>query len=137
MKKKVAPSRRSFLKTASLAATAITIVPRHVLGQGQTPPSQKLNIAAIGVGGMGSGDVESCAKAGENIVALCDPDKNYLAENAKKYPGAKLLNRPVVSWRPSMMLSVTSVPTELAKLITVAPNVATGTPGAVRTQFEG
>ena len=39
---------------------------------------------------MGSGDVASCAQAGENIVALCDPDKNHLAENAKKYPGAKL-----------------------------------------------
>ena len=83
-------SRRSFLKTTSVAATAITIVPRHVLGQGQTPPSQKLNIAAIGVGGMGSGDVASCAQAGENIVALCDPDRNHLAENAKKHPGAKL-----------------------------------------------
>src|SRR5689334_16024451 len=83
-------SRRSFLKTASVATTAVTIVPRHVFGQGQTPPSEKLNIAAIGVGGMGSGDVASCAKAGQNIVALCDPDRNHLAENAKKYPGAKL-----------------------------------------------
>jgi predicted dehydrogenase len=85
-----AASRRSFLKTASVATTAITIIPRHVLGQGQTPPSQKLNIAAIGVGGMGSGDVASCAQAGQNIVALCDPDKNHLTENGKKYPGAKL-----------------------------------------------
>src|SRR5512140_3685760 len=83
-------NRRSFLKTASVAATAITIVPRHVLGQGQKPPSEKLNIAGIGLGGMGSGDVASCAEAGENIVALCDPDRNHMAENAKKYPGAKL-----------------------------------------------
>src|SRR5215470_7720509 len=83
-------SRRNFLKTASVAATAMTIIPRHVLGRGQTPPSQKLNIAGIGVGGMGSGDVASCAQAGENIVALCDPDRNHLDVNAKKYPGAKL-----------------------------------------------
>ncbi len=83
-------SRRSFLKTASVAATAVTIIPRHVLGQGQTPPSQKLNIAGIGVGGMGSGNVASCAQAGENIVALCDPDRNHLADNARKCPGAKL-----------------------------------------------
>src|SRR5215471_588041 len=83
-------SRRKFLKTATIATTAITIIPRHVLGQGQTPPSQKLNIAAIGVGGMGSGDIASCAQAGENIVALCDPDGNALAANAKKSPGAKL-----------------------------------------------
>ena len=87
---KVSSSRRSFLKTASVATTAITLIPRHVLGQGQTPPSQKLNIASIGLGGMGSGDVDSCAQAGENIVALCDPDRNHLAANARKYPGAKL-----------------------------------------------
>jgi hypothetical protein len=77
-------SRRSFLKTTSVVATGITIIPRQVLGQGQTPPSQKLNIAGIGVGGMGSGDVASCAKVGENIVALCDPDRNHLAGNPKK-----------------------------------------------------
>lgn len=82
-------SRRNFLKTASVAATAISVVPRHVLGQGQKPPSEKLNIAAIGVGGMGAGDLSSCAQAGENIVALCDPDQNHLAQNARKYPGAK------------------------------------------------
>ncbi|MBN2505194.1 MAG: Gfo/Idh/MocA family oxidoreductase [Verrucomicrobia bacterium] len=83
-------SRRSFLKAASAAATAFTIVPRHVLGQGQTPPSQKLHVAAIGVGGMGRGDVASCAQAGENIVALCDPDRSHLDALAKKYPGARL-----------------------------------------------
>lgn len=83
-------SRRTFLKTATAASAAMTLIPRHVLGQGQTPPSEKLNIAGIGLGGMGTGDVASCAQAGHNIVALCDPDRSYLAENAKKYPGAKL-----------------------------------------------
>jgi len=90
MNKSRKPSRRTFLKTASVVTAAITIVPRHVLGQGQTPPSQKLNVAGIGLGGMGSGDISSCAQAGENIVALCDPDKNHLNQNAKKYPGARL-----------------------------------------------
>jgi hypothetical protein len=86
----VSSPRRSFLKTASGATTAITLIPRHVLGQGHIPPSQKLNIAGIGVGAMGSGDVASCAQAGENIAALCDPDRNHLADNAKKYPSTKL-----------------------------------------------
>jgi len=36
---------------------------------------------------MGSGDIASCAKAGENLVDL---DKNDLNENAKKYPGGNL-----------------------------------------------
>ena len=52
-------SRRQAL--AAGAATAVfTIVPRHVLGgPGQNPPSERLNVAGVGVGGMGSGDIRS------------------------------------------------------------------------------
>jgi len=46
-------SRRSFIRNTSLAASGFFIVPRHVLGRGFIPPSDKLNIAAIGVGGKG------------------------------------------------------------------------------------
>lgn len=82
-------SRREAIKTGAVAAAAFTIVPRHVLGgQGQTPPSEKLNIAGVGLGGMGSGDIRSVA--GENIVALCDVDEQALARNAKDFPKAKL-----------------------------------------------
>ena len=46
--------RRSFLKTAAATALGIQIIPRHVLGgDGHTPPSEKLNLASIGVGGQG------------------------------------------------------------------------------------
>ena len=41
--------------------------------RGQTPPSGKLNIAAIGIGGMGRNNIAKCA-VNENIVALCDVD---------------------------------------------------------------
>ena len=48
-------SRRRFLGAAGGAVIGIQIVPRHVLGgPGQTPPSEKLNIAGIGAGGIGS-----------------------------------------------------------------------------------
>ncbi len=74
---------------AGAAAAAWTIVPRHVLGgEGQTPPSEKLNIAGVGVGGMGSGDIR--AVASENIVALCDVDQRALDRNAPQFPKAKL-----------------------------------------------
>ena len=55
-KKKRSISRREFIgKTA--AAAAFTIVPRYVLGgNGYTAPSDKLNMACIGVGGMGYKD---------------------------------------------------------------------------------
>ena len=49
-------NRRKFLGIAATAAT-VTIVPRHVLGGGRTmAPSDKMNIAGIGVGGMGGGN---------------------------------------------------------------------------------
>ncbi|MGQ9574822.1 MAG: Gfo/Idh/MocA family protein [Thermoguttaceae bacterium] len=81
-------SRRRAI-AAGAAAAAVTIVPRHVLGgAGQAPPSETLNIAGVGLNGMGAGDIRSCAS--ENIVALCDVDQNVLAREAKHFPKAKL-----------------------------------------------
>ncbi len=81
-------SRRRFLATTATTA-AVTIVPRHVLGgPGHTPPSEKLNIAGIGIGGMGKGNLRQLES--ENIVALCDVDHNYAAGTFKRYPKAKV-----------------------------------------------
>lgn len=81
-------SRRSFL-AATATATAVTIVPRHVLGGSQqTPPSEKLNIAGIGVGGMGSSNLRELES--ENIAALCDVDHEYAAATFKRYSQAKV-----------------------------------------------
>jgi len=81
-------SRRSFLTRTGIATAGVMVVPRHVLGgPGYTAPSDKLNIAAIGTGGMGSGNTDRCA--GENIVALCDVDFERAASQFKKYPKAK------------------------------------------------
>jgi predicted dehydrogenase len=68
-------SRRDFVANVATTAAALTIVPRHVLGRGFTPPSDKLNIAAVGVGGMGRSNVLSVAS--QNIVAFCDVDWDY------------------------------------------------------------
>ena len=84
-------ARRTFLKRAAVATAAFQVVPGHVLGlNGQTPPSRRVNVAGIGVGGMGSGNIKKCAEAGENIVALCDVDPNYAAHAFKAHPGAKV-----------------------------------------------
>ena len=80
-------TRRSFLSSSAIAATAFSVVPRHVLGAGEASPSAKLNIAGIGVGGMGAGNLE--ALKSQNIVALCDVDPNHAAKTFKKYPNAK------------------------------------------------
>ena len=82
-------SRRDFMGGAAGAAVAFTIVPRHVLGgPGHTPPSEKLDIAGVGVGGMGGSDLQSLAS--ENIVALCDVHDSYAAKTFKTYPKAKV-----------------------------------------------
>ena len=81
-------SRRGFL-AATATTAAVTIVPRHVLGGPlNIPPSEKLNIAGIGVGGMGGSNLRQLES--ENIVALCDVDHNYAAGTFKRYPKAKV-----------------------------------------------
>ena len=88
MKKSRAVSRRSFLQRSAAAAAVFQIVPGYVLGlRGQTPPSRKLNIAGIGVGGMGRNNLAACEE--ENMVALCDVDAKLAAPVFAKYPGAK------------------------------------------------
>jgi len=80
-------NRRQFIKT-SAAVAAFTIVPRHVLGgPGYTAPSDKLNIAGIGIGGMGGSNIGKLSD--ENIVALCDVDDAYAAKVYEKYPNAR------------------------------------------------
>ncbi len=82
-------SRRDFIKASTLAASSFFIVPRHVLGKGYIPPSDKLNIAGIGVGGKGKSDLASFAKSPNvNIVALCDVDDRQAVDSRAKFPKA-------------------------------------------------
>ena len=68
-------SRRRFLSTVGLATTAFTIVPRHVLGRGFQAPSDRLDIAVVGVGGRGRAVITNMV--GENLVAMCNIDWGY------------------------------------------------------------
>ena len=81
---KTAPSRRQFVKTSALAAGGILIVPRYMLGRGYTPPSDKVNIAFVGVGGRGAALVK--ALSSQNVVALCDVDDERAKKTYQKYP---------------------------------------------------
>jgi predicted dehydrogenase len=65
-------TRRDFVTNTALASAAWMIVPRHVLGQGLTPPSDLVNIAIVGINGMGA--VNAQAVMTQNIVAICDVD---------------------------------------------------------------
>ena len=68
--------RRQFLQTAAAATAGFTIVPRHVLaGSGLLAPSDRFNVAGVGIGGMGRSNLINLAS--QNIVALCDADWGY------------------------------------------------------------
>ena len=84
------PSRREFLRGASLATAGFFIVPRHVLGRGFTAPSDKLQIAGIGAGGKGADDLRNFNGSGKvDIAYLCDVDDRQAAGSFKAFPNAK------------------------------------------------
>jgi predicted dehydrogenase len=80
-------TRRDFMNHA-IAAAAFTIVPRHVLGgKAYAAPSDRLNIACIGIGGRGGANLKGVR--GENIIALCDVDTRQAGEAFDNHPRAK------------------------------------------------
>ena len=83
-------SRRSFLQRGAAAAAAFSIVPGSILGKshGYVAPSDKLNIAAVGIGGMGNANLKNMENT-ENIVALCDVDWKYSKKVFDRHPNAK------------------------------------------------
>lgn len=95
-------TRRHFLGTI----LAASIAPAFVRAQA----GKKLNVAIIGCGGRGAGNLSEIAAAGENIVALCDVNANNLAAAAKKYPGAKTF----ADYRKRTRNSKTSTPWQSA-----------------------
>ena len=87
-KKEKPLTRREFISRTAVGTAGIMVVPRFVLGgPGYVAPSDKLNIACIGVGGQGEHDVEGVSS--ENIVALCDVDDERAAETFEKFPRVK------------------------------------------------
>ncbi|MCD7937158.1 MAG: Gfo/Idh/MocA family oxidoreductase [Tannerellaceae bacterium] len=82
-------SRRSFLQKGTVAAAALTVVPNTILGKshGHTAPTDKLNIAGVGIGGRGAGVLRNME--GENLVAMCDVDWKYAKPTFDRYSQAK------------------------------------------------
>ena len=103
-------SRRKFLKTTAAATAGLTIIPGVAMGKrlGYQAPSDTLNVALIGAGNQGSGDITSICKVEvaatqpnpfgmaskpgtEKLVAVCDVDWGYgpVLGTFDKFPGAK------------------------------------------------
>jgi predicted dehydrogenase len=83
-------NRRGFIERSAVTLAGLTIVPSYVVsGSGSRAPSDKLNIAAVGIGGMGRNNISNVAKT-ENIVALCDVDwSGQVLKVFETYPAAK------------------------------------------------
>jgi hypothetical protein len=82
-------TRRSFIERTGAVAAGLTILPGSVMsGFGRRAPSDKLNIAVVGIGGMGNSNLKN-VKASENIVALCDVDWGYSKKVFADNPDAK------------------------------------------------
>ena len=78
MKHRSSASRREFLAQAGTAALGFTIVPRYVLGgRGFVPPSDKVNIAFIGVGSQGQRVMLDFLREPDvQGVAVCDVNQS-------------------------------------------------------------
>jgi hypothetical protein len=82
-------TRRTFIGTTGTVAAGLTILPSSVIsGLGYKAPSDKLNIAVVGIGGMGNSNLKA-VKGTENIVALCDVDWGYSKNVFAANPDAK------------------------------------------------
>jgi predicted dehydrogenase len=76
------PTRRRFLQAT--AATAV-MAP---LSRADQQPSEKLNVAVVGVTGQGGYNLGQVVGAGVNIVALCDVDERLAGPVREKYSKA-------------------------------------------------
>lgn len=82
-------TRKDFLSKTAAAAAGFTILPSYVVsGLGHKAPSDKLNIAGVGVGGRGFGVLRGMEES-ENIVALCDVDWRYSKRAFDHFQDAK------------------------------------------------
>ncbi|WP_291869527.1 Gfo/Idh/MocA family oxidoreductase [Maribacter sp.] len=82
--------RRKFIRNATKATAAFTIIPSFVLGKTHIPPSDTLYMGAFGVGGRGSGVIEGLHNTKKvKFVSLCDVDDRSAADSYNKFPNAK------------------------------------------------
>ncbi len=78
------------MKVSATALAGFYFVPRHVIGgPGFIAPSDRLRVAGIGVGGMGSGDIRGVFGSGKvDIIALCDVDDSRAKGSIEAHPKA-------------------------------------------------
>ncbi len=89
-KPKAGLSRRRFVQGSVAGLAAFTIVPRNVLGRGETPPSDQIGGALIGCGGRGPGTFK-CLGPNVRRLASCDVKFKDRCDNKEYYTDYRLL----------------------------------------------
>lgn len=83
-------SRRQFLRNTGASVALLEFVPYGLAHEaGRIAPNDKVNVAGIGVGSQGGGDIGAMANEGHSVVALCDVDDHYAAKTFAKFPDAR------------------------------------------------
>src|SRR5712671_713777 len=90
-------NRRRFIYTSALGLSAVALRAHAASKPRIVSPNSKANVAAIAAGGKGGTDIAGISgyngddkTTTENVIALCDVDKNTLDAALQKYPGAKV-----------------------------------------------
>jgi hypothetical protein len=100
---------RRDLFAASTGVAGFTLLPAHVLGrQGATAPSEKLNLAFVGIGTRGSLNVRELDTLKQNVVALCDID--WRESQRAPRPGADPLRLGAAARSSPIFLATQSYP---------------------------
>jgi hypothetical protein len=87
--KRTAVSRRAFVRATAGTLVGLNIVPRRaVAGSGQTPPSERVQVAAIGCAGRPDTNIRGLADCGAEIVGLCDVDTRRTDKIRQRFESA-------------------------------------------------
>jgi predicted dehydrogenase len=121
-------SRRRFLVGSGAAAAALAVVPRRALGgEGRPPPSERVNLACIGVGSQGLRVMLGFLRAPDvQVVSVCDPNKqssDYPQWGAAEFRDSvrKLLGAGYANWGDWLS---TNQPISLTRTMTVKGGTA-------------
>lgn len=87
MSKRTTVTRRRFMRDMAAIGATITFLPR---GLRAANLNGKINLATVGIGGMGADDRAELVKhPAINIVALCDVNRNVLNQVGSEFPNAQ------------------------------------------------
>lgn len=107
-------TRRQFLQRSAAAATALTVLPRHVLGgPGFVPPSEKINVALVGAGGQGRVNLQALFREPDvQVISLADPAESFSLQDfyykgaGGRAPTRQLVERHYAPKTPNYRCSV-------------------------------